>query len=381
MPTGRSQQEHAALRAAFEERFGSTPTGVAVAPGRVNLIGGHTDYNEGFVLPVALGSTTRVAFAPREDRRVRIATLDLAAAESFELDALGPPRARRDWTAYPRGVLWALQQLGVELRGFDAVIESSVPLGAGLSSSAALELALARGVAELVQWPWDPVMAARMCRRAEVDYVGVECGPMDQLCAAAGRADHALFIDCRTLSVQPVPLPAPVAVVVLDTGTRRRLESSEFNARRQACAEAAERLGVAALRDIDELEGALRGLPADLRPLVRHVVEENARTRKATEALRRGDVAAVGALLGASHRSLRDHYRVSAPALDRMVAQAHAHPGCWGARLTGAGFAGCVVALVDGAAVEDFAERTIAAYGEGSRAYVARAGDGARLDP
>lgn len=376
------RRELAALRAAFRDRFGRAPTQVAVAPGRVNLIGGHTDYNEGFVLPVALDRVTRVALAPREDRRVRIATLDLDDATSFELDALGPPRTRRDWIAYPRGVLWALRRAGVNLRGFDAMIESSVPPGAGLSSSAALELALMRGVAQLVQWPWDPLAAAGLCRRAEVEFVGVECGPMDQLCAAVGRAGHALFIDCRALSVQPVQLPAQVAVVVLDTGTRRRLEGSEFNARRQACAETAERLGVAALRDVDDLGAALTGLPADLRPLVRHVVEENARTWQAAQALRRGDVAALGALLRASHRSLRDHYRVSAPALDRMVAQAQAQPGCWGARLTGAGFAGCVVALVEAGVVEDFAERTVAGYGEGARAYVVRAGDGAGIvDP
>ena len=368
-----------ALSAGFRGLFERAPHLVTVAPGRVNLIGEHTDYSDGFVLPVALGLATRIALAPRDDGEINIAALDLRQFASFSIDSLGAPQSHSDWTKYPRGVVWAMQQAGVQCPGFDAAITSTVPTGAGLSSSAALELALARGLAELSGWAWDPEQAARTCQRAESEYVGVRCGLMDQLCSAAGRAGHALFIDCRSGAVDPQPLPESLAVVVLDTGTRRELGDSEFNARRQACESAAQQLGVPALRDIDDLPAALRQLPSSLHPYVRHGVEENARTVAMVEALGADDHARIGALLGQAHRSLRDDYRVSAPALDRMVELASSHPACIGARLTGAGFAGCVVALVEQEAAPDFARATVDRFGGDARAYVERAHEGARV--
>jgi len=380
--------------AAFEATYGRSPTHLVRAPGRVNLIGEHTDYNDGFVLPMALERAALIALAPRDDGVVRLAADDLGRQGTFAVATARSRDARGDardpqggWLEYPRGVAWALQDLGHALAGFDGALASDVPRGAGLSSSAAVELAVAAAFAAASGFAWDPPAIARAMQRVENLWVGVQSGIMDQLIGAAGVAGHALLIDCRDLSLRPVPLPEGVAVVVLDTDTRRTLVGSAYDDRRAACTRVAHVLGVRALRDVDAdaLAAAAERLhPIDLRR-ARHVIGENDRTLAAADALAAGDVARLGRLMDASHASLRDDYEVSSPALDAIVSAARAAPGCLGARMTGAGFGGCAVALVDRDDVESFVAATTDAYraatGNRARAYVSAAAAGAGPEP
>ena len=371
------------LAASFEARFGAPPARIVRAPGRVNLIGEHTDYNEGFVFPLAIDREVVIALAPRDDRTVRAVALDVGrrgVEANIDLDAL----ERGDgWQEYLKGTAWALQEAGHELRGFDAVIRGDVPRGAGLSSSAALELAVARAFHASSGFDWDPPAIARLAQRAENAWVGVNSGIMDQLISATGRAGHAVLTGCRSLEATPAPLPPGTRVVVLDTGTRRGLVGSAYNERRAQCEAAAEAFGVPALRDvgIEALEAAGDELEPLPRRRARHVVTENARTLAAFDAMKHGDAATLGRLMDASHASLRDDFEVSSDALDAMVDAARAHPGCLGARMTGAGFGGCAVALVEADAVEAFADRVPQRYesatGNDAAIYVVRASDGA----
>lgn len=349
------------LTAAFRDRFGREPDGAVRAPGRVNLIGEHTDTSDGFVLPMAIDREVRVAYAARTDGVVQLAALDVDDEDRFEAAA---PHRKEGWTAYAHGVAWALAEAGHELRGFDAVFSGDVPRGAGLSSSAALELALARTFAYAGELPWDPSAMAVACRRAENAWVGVASGIMDQLISACGEAGSALRIDCRDLSTEPVPIPAGTRVVILDTGTRRGLVGSAYNERRSQVDAAAAALGVEVLRDVDAER--LRAHADRLDPVVlrraRHVVSENERVLEAVEAMRHGDAAELGRLMDASHVSLRDDFEVSGAALDTMVEIARARPGCLGARMTGAGFAGCCVALVEEDRLDAFVADADAAY-------------------
>ena len=376
---------------AFEREYGRPAEALVRAPGRVNLIGEHTDYNDGFVLPMALDRAAWIALAPRDDDVVRLLADDLSQRGVFRVATARSRDARGDvhaaeggWLEYPRGVAWALQEGdGHELRGFDGVLASDVPRGAGLSSSAAVELAVAAAFREASGFAWDAADVARRMQRAENHWIGVASGIMDQLIGAAGVAGHALLIDCRDLSTRPVPLPEHVAVVVLDTGTRRGLAGSAYNERREQCERAAAALGVRALRDADLAALATRA--GDLDDLAfrraRHVIAENARVLDAVAALESGDAARFGALMDASHESLREDFEVSSPALDQAVAAARAAPGCLGARMTGAGFGGCAVALVERDAVERFLVAAGVAYREASghdgAFLVARAAAGA----
>jgi galactokinase len=330
---------------------------VVRAPGRVNLIGEHTDYNDGFVLPMAIDREVRIEFEPRTDRRVIVGSDRFEEPCDFSLDRL---ERGEGWIEYVKGIAWALQESGRTLAGWEGSVSSRVPVGAGLSSSAALELAVARTFAAASSLPWEPVEMARLARKAEAEWVGVQCGIMDPLACAAARKGHALLIDCRTLRIDPVPLPAGTAVAVLDTGTRRRLADSGYNERRAQCEEAARTLGVKALRDaaagLDRLGGILQRR-------ARHVVSENERTLRAAEAMKAGDAEKLGGLMDASHASLRDDYEVSTPALDAIVEIARTQPGCFGARMTGAGFGGCAVALVRQDAAADLSEKVVEAYG------------------
>jgi galactokinase len=346
---------------AFAERFGGEPTLVVHAPGRVNLLGEHTDYNEGFVLPMALHLGAWIALRPRADDRVVLRSLDFDEEREFDLGRL---HRGQGWIEYVKGTAWAFQEAGAPLRGWDGVVTGEVPIGAGLASSAALEVAAARAFAAVAGLPWEPVTAARLAQRAENGWVGVQCGIMDQLVIAAGREGHALLIDCRHLTTRPIPLPQGTVVAVLDTSTRRGLVDSTYNERRARCEEATRRLGVRALRDVmpEDLERKEEMLTADLRPLARHVVTENARTLAAAEAMTKGDASTVGVLMGQSHISLRDDFGVSSPALDAIVAAAQAVPGCFGARMTGAGLAGCAVALVDARSADAFQTRVADDY-------------------
>ncbi len=380
--------------AAFERTYGTPATRLVRAPGRVNLIGEHTDYNDGFVLPLALERAAWIALTPRDDGVVRLVASDLDQQGVFDVaaarsrDARGDPHDREGgWLEYPRGVAWALQADGHVLRGFDGALASDVPRGAGLSSSAAVELVVAAAFAAAAgeAWTpaWDPEAIARAMQRVENLWVGVQSGIMDQLIGAAGQPGHALLIDCRDLSRRPVPLPADVAVVVLDTSTRRSLVGSAYDDRRAACERVAKALGVRALRDVDAptLDAAAARLdPVDLRR-ARHVVSENARTLEAADAMAHGDLERVGTLLDASHASLRDDYEVSSAALDALQVAARAAPGCLGARMTGAGFGGCAVALVRVEHLDAFVAATVAAFhaatGLRATAYPSRAAAGA----
>jgi galactokinase len=352
---------------AFRARFAHPPAMVVRAPGRVNLLGGHTDYNEGYVLPVAIDRAAWVASAPITARETRVSAIDLGGDVIFPLDVIPPSDG--GWADYPRGVSWALQEHGLKLPGMEAVLTSNVPVGAGLSSSAAVEVAFAYTWQQLSDFQIDPPDLALICQRAENGYVGVNCGIMDQMTSVMGVEGHALLLDCRTLEVQPVPLPADVAVVVADTGVRRRLAASEYNVRRAQCEQAVRILnehlpGIRALRDVslDGLKRLRSHLPDVIYRRALHVVTGNMRVLLAAAALRRGDVFTVGALMKASHASLRDYYEVSSPELDALAEAACEVPGCAGARLTGAGFGGCIVALVAAAAVSEFESHVSAAY-------------------
>ena len=368
---------------AFQRTYGLPPALVARAPGRVNLIGGHTDYNQGYVLPAAIDRWTYFALAPAERREIRCRSAQFTGELVVGLDDLqgeAPP-----WSEYVRGVLWVLRQQGHALRPWRGLLMGDVPLGAGLSSSASLELALLRGLAAWLDLPWEPQAMARLGQRAERQWVGVQCGIMDQLAAACGRERHALLIDCRSLELEPIPLPAQIALVVLDTGTRRSLADSAYNRRREECAQAAEICGLQSLRDLtpERLGAMQRELGPALYRRARHVVSENQRVLAAAQALRRGDMAAVGALLLESHASLAEDYQVSSAALDAMVEIARQAPGCLGARMTGAGFGGCALALVSSEQVPAFSDDVRRVYagrtGHKPRIYACRAVAGAEL--
>jgi len=373
------------VAAEFGRCFGQRPTWIVRAPGRVNLIGEHTDYNEGFVLPLAIDRAIWIALRPRSDRTVAVYSVDFQQQKEFSLDGLRP--CQDGWLEYLKGVAWVLQEEGFRLTGWEGILGGDVPQGAGLSSSAALELAAARSFAAVAGIPWDPVRMALLGQKAENRWVGVQCGIMDQLVSAAGQQGHALLIDCRSLQTEPVPLPAGTAVVVLDTGTRRGLVDSAYNERRRQCETAAQTLGVRALRDVDlkQLEAAADRLDPVTFRRARHVVTENARTLQAAEAMRRGDKDRLGQLMDASHQSLRDDYEVSSEALNRMVELARSHGACYGARMTGAGFGGCAVALIRAEAAEEFVASVGPAYQQATgyqpALYVCQATQGAEARP
>ena len=368
------------VAAEFRRLFGQPASHAVRSPGRVNLIGDHTDYNDGFVLPMAIDRALHIALRPTAARRVTLHALDFGEEASFELDDLArsedPARGdspgsrapaehqRHGWLEYVRGVAWALQEAGHRLRGWQGVIAGDVPLAAGLSSSAALELAVARAFATASRITWDPTAMARVCRKAENRWVGVQCGIMDQLIAARAVEGHALLIDCRSLATEAVPLPPACRLVVLDTGVRRELVDSAYNTRRAECAAAARHFHVDVLRDLDEkrLRAGSTALDDMLLRRARHVLTENRRVLQAAQAMRRGEAAELGRLMDASHISLRDDFEVSSTELDAMVRCARQHYGCLGARLTGAGFGGCAVALVGEDALAHFDASVSAAY-------------------
>ncbi len=334
------------ILSAFKDQFGGNPTYVVRSPGRVNLIGEHTDYNDGFVLPAAIDRAIWIALRPRSDRRVSIYSLDFSSPASFDLDDL--KEKGKGWLEYARGAAHELQKAGHTLKGWEGVMGGDVPRGAGLSSSAALELAVERSFAAVSGFDWTPTDMALLGQRVENNWVGVNCGIMDQMIVASGKEGTALLIDCRSLDTEPAPLPKEAAIVIMDTGTRRGLVDSAYNERRRQCEEAAAFFGVPALRDVtsEEFEARADGLPEVTRKRARHVITENERTLAAAEKMRQGDAAGLGRLMNESHTSLRDDFEVSSRELDLMVEAAQAHPACIGARMTGAGFGGCAVALV-----------------------------------
>ena len=385
-------------RERFQTVFGMAPAGVAFAPGRVNLVGEHTDYNDGFVLPMALDLGVTLAFRPRTDDLLRVhsadipQTRDLRLAELRHRVSVEPDRRgqRGGWFGYVAGVAWAMLGAGMPLRGTDIALASNLPMGGGLSSSAALEIGIARTLAASADLEWDPKAAALLAQRAEREFAGVACGIMDQLAVAAARERCALLIDCRSLDTRDVPMPDGLAVVIFDSGVKRDLASSAYNERRASCERAADAIRarhahVMALRDatremLDEAKPSLS--ESDYRR-ARHVIEENPRPAVMSEALVRGDLAAAGRAMRDSHASLRDLYDVSTPELDALVEAAASVRGCYGARLTGAGFGGCVVSMADAGARDTLIEHVTADYrtrtGRETHAIVSRASAGARV--
>ena len=331
---------------------------VVRAPGRVNLIGEHTDYNLGFVMPVAISLDTWVASLPRADSIVRVASRQAGETLEFDLHRIGPGRG--EWIDYIAGMAQILQQRGVELRGVDAVIDSTIPQGAGLSSSAALELAAAWTLSAETPPPMSVMDLARAAQQAENEYVGVQCGLMDQFASSHGRAGHALLLDCRSTDHRALPLPDGYRIVALDSRVEHKLGASEYNARRAQCERGVAQIsrrfeGVASLRDVTSrmLDESATELDEETLRRCRHVVDENARVLAAAGALERGDLDTVGVLFAESHASLRDLYEVSSPELDALVEIARSVPGVVGARMTGAGFGGCTVNLVRDDAIND----------------------------
>ena len=374
------------IQSAFQNIFSIQPTNAFRAPGRVNLIGEHTDYNDGFVLPMAIDREVRIAARVRDDRVVRMYAVDFGnALSAFSLDAPIAHDDQNRWSNYVRGVAWALQSRGIIIPGFDLAIQGNVPLGSGLSSSAALEVCAAVTFVEMASLKINRVEIAQLCQQAESEFVGVKCGIMDQFISALAQEGHALLIDCRDLSYRAVPLPQGVSVIVCDTGKRRGLVDSEYNNRRSECEQAAAKLGVKALRDvsIDDLNRHEKDLPAIVFKRARHVVAENARVLQAIDAAKRNDAQAFGVLMNESHVSLKNDYEVSCAELDTMVEIARRQPGCFGARLTGAGFGGCTVSLVADDSALAFVEHVAREYRERTKLepsiYVCHASAGAGM--
>jgi galactokinase len=334
----------------------------AHAPGRINLIGEHTDYNDGLVLPVALRLSVTVVARSRQDRIAHLRT-DAAVAPDVASYEVGKESKDGTWVDRARGVTAILARDGYRIGGFDAEVTSDLPLGAGLGSSAAFAIALLRSVSSLFDLALDDAVCVRIAHAAETDFAGARAGLLDQLASVYGRPSEALLIDMRDQAMRTIPLPPTVELAVIDSGTRHEHATGGYNRRREECEEACRHLGVASLRELDErpLDTILERLPSPLDRRVRHVVTENARVREAVAALGVQDDARLGSLLSASHRSLRDDYEVSTPELERLVELATA-AGALGARLVGGGFGGSIIALAQRGHAKDLAARVLQTY-------------------
>lgn len=332
---------------AFEEQFDARPEYVVRAPGRVNIIGEHTDYNDGFVLPMAIDRAVWMAVRLREDGRVWVRSLEQVTPTDFSLESI--QHKDEGWSEYVKGMAAMLQAAGYHLAGWEGVLSSDVPVGSGLSSSAALEMATGCVFAAVSGFPFDGVEMARLGQKTENEWVGANTGIMDQMISANGKEDFALLIDCRDLSTEKIPLPESTAVLIMDTMTRHSHTESGYNDRRESCERAAAYFGASHLRDVSLKQ--LQAVESDLDKITyrraRHVVTENQRVLDAVQAMKAGDAATLGELMNQSHASLREDFEVTNEALDVMAQAAQAQPGCFGARMTGGGFGGCAVALVE----------------------------------
>ncbi|MBS6437096.1 MULTISPECIES: galactokinase [Pantoea] len=354
----------------FNDTFGYAPTHTIQAPGRVNLIGEHTDYNDGFVLPCAIDYQTVIACAKRDDRQVRVVAVDYDnQQDSFSLDAPILSVKEPMWANYVRGVVKHLQQRDASFGGVDMVIAGDVPQGAGLSSSASLEVAVGTVFQQLYHLKLDGAAIAVNGQEAENQFVGCNCGIMDQLISALGKKDHAMLLDCRTLGTRPVSMPKDIAVVIINSNFRRNLVGSEYNTRREQCETGARFFAQPALRDvnIDQFKAVEHELDPQVAKRVRHVLTENARTLEAADALSKGDLKRMGELMAESHASMRDDFEITVPPIDALVEIVKAEIGDrGGVRMTGGGFGGCVVALmpfdlvdrVKAAVAEQYEEKT-----------------------
>jgi galactokinase len=372
--------------ALFSERFGYVPELTIQAPGRVNLIGEHTDYNDGFVLPCAIDYQTVIACAKRNDRQIRVIAADYDnQQDQFSLDSPIVSHPNQRWSDYVRGVIKHLQQRNADFGGADLVISGNVPQGAGLSSSASLEVAVGQAMQALYQLPLDGVALALNGQEAENQFVGCNCGIMDQLISALGEKDHALLIDCRSLETRAVSVPEDIAVVIINSNVKRGLVDSEYNTRRQQCEAAARFFGVKALRDVSP--DLFFSIQHELDPIVakraRHVISENDRTLAAADALAAGDMRLMGRLMAESHASMRDDFEITVPPIDRLVDIVKAVIGeQGGVRMTGGGFGGCIVALMPQALVAPVREAVAREYplqtnGLKETFYVCKASEGA----
>ncbi len=377
-------------RAAFQRAFERRPEFLSRAPGRVNLIGGHVDYNDGLVLPAAVDLEIAVAFTPRDDRRVRLYAEGFDEKAEFDIGEL-TPGSIDGWAAYPAGVAWAIAQAGLPVSGLDAAVAGDIPIGGGLSSSAAVEVAFAAAFHQVSGLELPELKLAQLGQTAENQFVGVQCGIMDQVTAACAQPGKALLLDCRTLGIRHVPLPAALRIVILCSGIQRELRTSEYNERRRECEQAVSRVAavdddIRSLRDVepDQLQSLLRHLSPPLDRRVRHVVGEIERVQLAATALEHKETERFGELMFASHRSLRDDYQVSSEELDGLVELARQAPGVIGARLTGAGFGGCTVNLVTAALIDDFLGYVIEnyhrLYGHEPEEYVTDAARGVTVE-
>ncbi|MGA3057928.1 MAG: galactokinase [Candidatus Limnocylindrales bacterium] len=367
-----------------------SPIRLVRAPGRVNLIGEYTDVNEGWVLPAAIDREVWIAFQPWDRAEVQLTSVELGETLSFSFDALSPEHVgARPWIDYIAGTAWAMREAGLPIRGFRGLLNSTIPVGSGLSSSAAVEMAATWALADPRAPRPAPSAMALIAQRAENAYMGVQCGIMDQFASAAGRSGQALLIDCRRTEASPVPIPAGLSLVVCDTKARRdRLDASAYNTRRAECELGAELIaerepGVRTLRDVDEamFERHRHLLPENVARRCEHIVREDGRVQATVAALTSGDLAALGRLFAASHASLRDLFEVSCMELDTMVDIATAVPGVVASRMTGAGFGGCTVSLVRKGAEGALVERVLGDYpartGITPEVYVVSATDGA----
>ncbi len=369
----------------FAEKFGYPATHAIQAPGRVNLIGEHTDYNDGFVLPCAIDYQTVISCAPRSDRTVRVIAADYDnQIDEFSLDAPIVAHESQQWSNYVRGVVKHLQQRNAGFDGADLVISGNVPQGAGLSSSASLEVAVGTVFQQLYHLPLDGAQIALNGQEAENQFVGCNCGIMDQLISALGKKDHALLLDCRTLGTKAVSMPEGVAVVIINSNFKRTLVGSEYNTRREQCETGARFFQQPALRDVklDEFNKVANNLDPTVAKRVRHVLTENIRTVEAAEALERGDLQRMGILMAESHASMRDDFEITVPQIDTLVEIVKATIGDQGGvRMTGGGFGGCIVALIPQALVESVekavAEQYEAKTGIKETFYVCKPSQGA----
>jgi galactokinase len=377
------------LRDLHQRQFGSAPAAIARAPGRVNLIGEHTDYNDGFVFPIAIERDTLAAVSPRPDGQVRLYSAAMRQADTFQVSD-HQPTSGRTWTNYVRGVVAELHLAGLFSRGADITITSTVPVGAGLSSSAALELSTATALLALAGAELPIATLAKLCQRVEHVYAGVNCGIMDQTISASGVSGHALLLDCRSLATEAVPLPAGYRIGVADSGVEHGLVASKYNTRRAQCEEGVRLLqaalpGIVALRDVSSQQLAAHGalLPDLIYRRCRHVVTENERVLASVAALKEGDVAALGRYMYDSHASLRDDYQVSVPELDLLVEAAAEVDGVAGSRMTGGGFGGCTVTLLQDRAGPRWERRVRQrfkeAFGRTPTTFVTAAAQGAEV--
>jgi galactokinase len=351
------------LKSEFRLRYAGEPR-IFRAPGRVNLIGEHTDYNEGFVLPAALDFATYVAAAARDDRRIRVASLNFDRCLEFDLDdAL--QRSDNTWAKYVQGVGLILERLGYRLMGADLLIDSDVPVGAGLSSSAALEISTAFALATLSGHAVDGMQLAKIGQTAEHEFASVRSGIMDQFVSVFGQANHALFLDCRSFEWSPIPV-SDAQFIICNTKAKHDLAESEYNKRRSECETASKLLGKPSLRDVSlpEFEPGSITMPEILKKRARHIITENIRVLDSVSALRRGDLLTFGRLMDASHVSLRDDFEVSSVELDLMVDLAREQNGVLGSRMTGGGFGGCTINLVEPGDHRALAESISASYAE-----------------